>query len=280
MRRILVSFLLLFLMSPLAFAELIIPDAPENYVLDQADVLSEETERLLNYQLSNFELEKSTQVVVVTLDSLQNYPIEEVSLEIGREWGVGQEEFDNGIVFLIAPNERESRIEVGRGLEGIMPDTSAWLILDEVAIPYFKVDNFDTGAIEGTFYILNVVGNENFDISVLEPAYDEDLMAFIASFGLIFFWTILSFMSQSKSWWAGGLFGALIGGVLFQTWIPLLIGGAIGLFMDYIASTYLYKKIKSSGSSGFWGGSGGSSSGGGFSGGGGSFGGGGASGSW
>lgn len=280
LKRLSLGLLGFFLMTPLASAELVIPAMPDTYVLDEAEILSDAAQMEIEYQLSNFEAETSTQVVVVTLPDLQGYPIEEVALTIGREWGVGQEAFDNGVVFLVAPNEQEVRIEVGRGLEGILPDSKAFLIIDQVAIPYFKEGNYDQGVTQSVYYILNIVHNENFDLSELESPLDEDIIGSIAAFGMFFLWVGLSYMSQSRSWWAGGLFGALIGGVIGQSLFFIMITALIGLLIDLFASTVLYKKI-GSGGGGFWGGgSGGGGSSGGFSGGGGSFGGGGASGSW
>lgn len=280
LKRLSFGLLGFFLLMPVASAELVIPTMPDTYVLDEAEILSDAAQMELEYQLSNFEAQTSTQVVVVTLPDLQGYPIEEVALTIGREWGVGQEAFDNGVVFLVAPNEQEVRIEVGRGLEGILPDSKAFLIIDEVAIPYFKVGDYDQGVAQSVYYILNVVHNENFNLSELESPLDEDIIGSIAAFGMFFLWVGLSYMSQSRSWWAGGLFGALIGGVIGQSLFFIMITALIGLLIDLFASTVLYKKI-GSGGGGFWGGgSGGGGSSGGFSGGGGSFGGGGASGSW
>ena len=268
--------LALIALAPLASAELVIPESPGTYVLDEAGVFSEAVLVELESELSAFDQETSIQVVVVTLSDLQGYPIEEVSLKIGRDWGVGQEEFDNGVVFLIAPNERETRIEVGRGLEGAIPDATAWLILDEAVIPHFANSDYGTGALEGTYYILNLAKDENFDLSALE-SNESAFAEFIGSFGIFFGWFLFSFMSQSKSWWAGGIFGGIIALIFFPS-IPYLIAGVlIGLLLDFIASTLLYKQL---GSGCFFGsGSSGGSSGG-FSGGGGGFGGGGASGRW
>lgn len=282
LKRLFYSFLLT--LVPLSTAQMLVADVPvppmpDTYVLDEAGVLSDFTEEQLNAQLEQFETETSTQIVVVTLDNLLGYPIETVSLEIGRRWGVGQEEFDNGVVFLIAPNEELARIEVGRGLEGIMPDTVAYRILDGVAIPYFKEGNYDQGVLEGTQTIMAAVRDENFDLSELPNPENKELLEFVSVFGVMFVWAIFSFMSQSKSWWAGGIFGAFIALILFQVWWIVLVAALIGLFLDYLVSRHLYGIFRGGSGGGFWGGGSGGS-GGGFSGGGGGFGGGGASGSW
>ncbi len=270
-------------MAQAVLAEFIVPSVPDEWVLDEAQVLSEDTETEINRQLKQFEAETSTQILVVTLQDLKGYTIEEVALKIGREWGVGQEEFDNGIVFLIAPNEQEARIEVGRGLEGIMPDTIAYAILEKFVIPQFAKEDYNAGVIQGVYYIVNVVANENFDTSVLtEQTKINDFLEFFAGFGMIFFWMILSFMSQSRSWWAGGLFGGLIAAIFAQNWWIIISATLGGLLLDYIVSTFFYRKIKNTVFGSLHGGgrSNGGNSKGGFIGGGGSFGGGGASGRW
>jgi len=271
--------LMLMMLSPAVLAErlIVIPGPPEEgYVQDEAKILSEETESIINEQLALLESETSTQIVVVSMFDLQDQPIESMALDIGREWGVGQEEFDNGLVFLIAPNERQVRIEVGRGLEGVITDANSSLILNQVVMPHYKEGDYDTGTLEGLSYLEGLARDEAFDLSELESINFEgspgDIFAFIATFGIFFIWLALSFMSQSKSWWAGGVFGAIIGGILSASIIGAVILGLLGLGLDYIASTYFYKKIKMGGGAGS-----GGSSGGGFSGG---SSGGGASGSW
>jgi len=285
---------MLMMLSPMAMAlesesGFYYPAPPEEgYIVDEADILTAETKASLNEKLTLLEAETSTQMVIVTMADLQDFPIESVSLEIGREWGVGQEEYDNGLVFLIAPNERQARIEVGRGLEGAITDATSSMLLSQVVGPNFQAGDYDKGIVDTMYYLEGLARDEGFDISALESSSLSndtiDIITFIATFGIFFVWIGLSLMSQSKSWWAGGVFGGILGAVLFGTFAAAGMAAVIGLFMDYIASTYFYKKIKwSSGGSGSGGSSGGFSSGGGgggFSGGGGSFGGGGASGSW
>lgn len=94
-------------------------------VVDQADVLSPATERVLNQQLSELEKTTSDQLVVVTTSSLGGRTIEDYSLALGRSWKIGRADIDNGVVLLIAPNERRLRVEVGNGLEALLTDQRA-----------------------------------------------------------------------------------------------------------------------------------------------------------
>lgn len=85
------------------------------------------------------------QVVVVTLDSIDGADIQEYGVQLGREWGVGDEDKDNGIVLVLAMEEREVGISVGYGLEGAVTDMQSGIILDNYALPYFQEDNYSEG---------------------------------------------------------------------------------------------------------------------------------------
>lgn len=263
------------------------PPAPNAYILDEANLLPDDVEARLNQSLQDFDTAHSTQVVVVTLSSLQGYPIEEVALEIGRTWGVGQADLDNGLVFLIAPNERQARIEVGYGLEGAITDLQSAQIIDTLALPRFRESNYITGIVDSTEALLALAAGEEFDFPAQPSGLNSEGLIFAIWLILAFGWTLLSLMSQSKSWWLGGVLGSLAGAVVAALLSGTLIGfvvlgGILGLLLDLFLSTVLHKKIPppSSRGGGFGGGGRGGSSGG-FGGfGGGGFGGGGASGSW
>lgn len=265
------------------FAEPILPSAPDGYVLDEANILSAETEAQLQTELAELEAENSTQMVVVTVSDLQGYEPEQYALALGREWGVGQEEFNNGLVFLVAPNERAVRIEVGYGLEGAITDAQSYMILDQIALPLFATGDYDQGVLQSMEVLEKLARGEAYDLSELAPSTSmQDFLPFIFII-LPFIWAIISWFSSTKSWWLGGIFGGVFGAIVFQSLLGIVLAVAMGLFLDYMVSTFLYGKLLGRGShSGFWGGGGfGGGSGGGFGGfGGGSFGGGGASGRW
>lgn len=285
---------LLLLISLLCFTpkahayDIEVPPAPDGYVLDQAEVLSTEIEAALQSKLAALQAFNSTQMVVVTLSTLNGIPIEWYSLEIGRKWGVGQEDFNNGLVFLIAVDDREARIEVGYGLEGVITDAQSYAILNDVVLPYFQAGNYDQGVLESVDYFDQLARGETFEIPSSSQTVSSsslpigDILWLVLFLGLPLIWALLSWFSSTKSWWIGGIFGGIIG-IIAAGFLGLIICALFGLLLDFILSTFLFGKIKNPHGTGLWwpGGHRGGGSGGGFGGfGGGSFGGGGASGKW
>ena len=130
-------------------------------VVDGADLLSPSTEERLARQLEDHEKQTSNQVVVVTLPSLQGYPIERYGVELGRHWQIGQAGRDNGALLIVAPQERKVRIEVGYGLEGDLTDILSRSIIENEVTPRFKQGDYEGGieagvdamllAIEGSY---------------------------------------------------------------------------------------------------------------------------------
>ncbi len=256
-------------------------------VVDQANLLSADVKGDLIRLLEQHEQETSNQVVVVTVKSLQGYAIEEFGYQLGRHWGIGQKDKNNGVILLVAPNERKVRIEVGYGLEGVLTDALSRNIIETVILPKFRKDDYQTGISEGAGSIVNALlgtytqreikkgsGAANFDNLVVFFIISMFVGEFIAGF----------FGNRMRS---GIVLG---GGAAIITTIKLssLIGGAIlgvivFFFHIFIGGGGRGGSGWSSGGYGggyYSGGYGSSSGGGGFSGGGGSFGGGGASGGW
>src|SRR5918995_6396766 len=114
-------------------------------VNDRAGLLSERDERELEAALARFETETTNQIVVATLESLQGLPIEEYGYQLGRHWGIGQAGKDNGALLIVAPEEREVRIEVGYGLEGELTDARSRLIIENEILPRFRQGDFAAG---------------------------------------------------------------------------------------------------------------------------------------
>ena len=264
--------------APLALAAFTVPEAPNGYVLDQANVLSDATEAQLQTELTTLNAETSTQIVVVTLSDLQGYEPEQAALKIGRTWGVGQVGSDNGVVFLIAPTERVARIEVGYGLEGAITDAQSYDILNSVALPRFAEGNYDQGALDAVSALETLARGEPFTMPDTTTSTLTDIIAQNAIYFIAIIWFLMDMMSRSKSWWLGGIFGGLAG-LILGGFIGVGIGAVLGLITDFILSKYFYNHFQSrTGGMFFFGGRGGSG-GGGFGGfGGGGFGGGGASG--
>jgi len=126
-----------------AFAELNIP-APYNYINDYAGIIEEKIEILLNEELQNIKLQQGIEISVLTVDSLQDYPIDMYANQTFRQWGIGNKENDSGILYLIAPFQRQSKIEIGYGIEKILTDYKTKLI-QELANPYFQEEKYTYG---------------------------------------------------------------------------------------------------------------------------------------
>jgi len=118
-------------------------------VVDDARVLSAETREALTARLAALEARNSDQVVVATVRSLEGHTIEDYANRLFRRWGLGQAAKNNGVLLLIAPNDRRVRIEVGYGLEGMLPDAVAKLIIENDLIPALRAGRFDRAASVG-----------------------------------------------------------------------------------------------------------------------------------
>jgi uncharacterized protein len=139
------------------------------YVNDSARLLSSTAKQQLETFLTNVEKRSSAEIAVVTVKSLNGVSIEEYAVTLFEKWGIGKKGKDNGVLFLVATDERKMRIEVGYGLEGALPDGLAGEIRDTYILPYFKNGNFVQGIFEGTYAIAAVIGKE----------YNVDLLSFI-----------------------------------------------------------------------------------------------------
>ncbi len=141
---------------PAAFAALEFP-ALTGRVVDNANLLSASQERGLSKQLEQHEAETSNQIVVVTLPGLQGTTIEDYGYQLGRHWAVGQKDRNNGVLLIVAPNERKVRIEVGYGLEGDLPDALTKAIIEQDILPAFRNNDYPGGIMTGVDSILAAI---------------------------------------------------------------------------------------------------------------------------
>jgi len=264
-------------------------------VNDYGDMISPQARATLEAELAAIERTDSTQVAVLTVPSLEGDVIEEFSIRVGDAWKIGQKGKDNGVIFIVSKADRKMRIEVGRGLQGVLTDLLAGRIIDTVIKPRFKQNRFDDGFIEGTRAIIAATRGE-FKPTPKPAPYVSPSRYFEAFLVSVFL--VLPFLRRINRFLpipAGAAGGPLLhflftgGGASASTLgILAVIGGVVGLFVAGIgsggSSTRKHDHYGSGG--GFWGSGGGSSwsggSGGGidFGGGGGSFDGGGSSGDW
>lgn len=129
-------------------------------VVDRADVLPAEAEADLSSRLSALEAQTSDQVVVVTLPRLNGAKIEDVGLALGRGWKIGRGDVDNGVILLLAPNERRVRIEVGYGLEALLTDERAARVIRDQILPRFSEGNLQGGIDSGVNGIITVLRSD------------------------------------------------------------------------------------------------------------------------
>ena len=123
-------------------------------VVDQAELLSPEQEAALTQKLEALQQASSRQLVVATVASLEDHPIEDYGYRLGRHWRIGQREANNGIILLVAPNERKVRIEVGYGLEPIMTDALSHQIIEDQILPRFRDNDYPGGINAGADAII------------------------------------------------------------------------------------------------------------------------------
>ena len=255
-------------------------------VNDYAGILSPATETQLGQILGLLEKSDSTQIVVLTLTSLQGEALEQYSLKVAEKWQIGQAGLDNGALLLIAVQDRKVRIETGYGVEGTLTDLTAGRIIRNDILPYFKQGNFDQGVLAGVNAMVATVRGEYSPPDRPAGQPQDDFFGVVAM--LMFFFFFIGTLFRKKKTGAavaGGIGAPLIGSLFYGFSIPLLIGLlAAGIVFGLISTKFHMLSGRSNGSGRiFSSGRGGfSSSGGfgGFSGGGGGFGGGGASGGW
>ncbi len=146
----------------------VVPRA-SGYVNDYAGVISDDTEATLEQFLSYVETKTTAEIALVTVKSLKSEPIELYAEQLFREWGIGKKGEDNGLLFLVAPNERKMRIEVGYGLEGALPDGLCGQIRDQYVLPFFKQDDYAQGILQGIVALVTIIGKEyNVDFMQIE----------------------------------------------------------------------------------------------------------------
>jgi uncharacterized protein len=240
---------------------------PAGYVNDFAGVLSQPAVNLLTALCTEVDQKAKAQIAVVTVKSLEGRPIEDYSIALATQWGIGPKQSASGVLILLAVNDRQDRIEVGYGLEPILPDGKVGGFLRE-AVPYLREGNYDAAMLLITRRVSDVIAQDRgvtlsatTSVPPARTSHSEQTGNGFGPIGTLLFLIFIIFL-VSKLMSGGGGRGGRGGGSGW--WVGPMIGGMMG------------------GGGGFGGGGfGGSSGGGGFGGfGGGSFGGGGASGSW
>jgi uncharacterized protein len=252
-RRFLLGFALLLWIGPAAAAEPAYPQLTGR-IVDDADLLSPTDIAELDAGLKALEDKSSDQVLVVTLPSLQGFTIEDFGYQLGRHWGIGTKEKDNGVLLIVAPNERKVRIEVGRGLEPLLTDAMSNVIISGAILPRFRTGDYAGGIKEGVKGIELVLTGDAAELAErVKGRRDADDPKI--DWLVVIFWTII---------------------ILWFVWVTWR-NTQRQAYRRGSGPIFIPGPGWGDSRGGGWSGGGG---GGGFSGGGGSFGGGGASGSW
>ena len=248
MKKLLFIFSLLFSICGVAQIEKVIPakPSPAKLVNDFTNTLTPAQKQALEDKLVAYDDSTSNQVAVVIVNTTGDYTVGEVALELGRRWGVGNKDINNGIILLVAKDDRKMTIQVGYGLEGALPDITTKSIIDNELTPSFKEGNYYRGLDKGIDAIIQATKGE-----YKAPA---------------------NYSSKKKK-------GISVSTIIFIIIILIVIFSGAGPGGGTYVSRGGFGGWSGGGGSGWSGGGG--SSGGGFGGfGGGSFGGGGSSGSW
>jgi uncharacterized protein len=231
-------------------------------------------------------------VAVVTVSTIGDEYIEQYAVRLFEEWGVGSSEKDNGVLVLLAVQDRKIRIEVGYGLEGALPDSVAQRIITNEMVPSLAAGDYDGAVLRGTEAIIEATRGEytaSNPTTNMNAIFDVAFPLFI--FGSFVLQWIGAILARTKSWWLGGVLGTVLGASVSSVMGWWMLYGALltigltlfGLFFDYVVSSTYRHSQKYGVTPPWWAGGTGYSgrSSGGFGGfGGGRSGGGGASGSW
>jgi uncharacterized protein len=218
-RGSLLSLALLFLFVLPAFSAASIPASPADlYVLDQAGVMSADTRALILSSSQELARLTKSQVAVVTLKTLDNQVLEDVSLGILRGWGLGDKKLNNGVLILLVESDRKSRIEVGYGLEGALTDGKTGAIQDQYMLPYFKQGQYDLGLRNGYLAVVQEVAKEYGVTLSQNPDYKATPAAPASNSGQIPGWIkilgvfmLLSLIWLDHRYLNGFILGLLIG---------------------------------------------------------------------
>jgi uncharacterized protein len=189
---------------PAAVFAYVSPGNPAGFVNDFARVLSPSVSVQLESELSQLQKDTSTEITVVTVPTIGDDYIENYSIKLAQEWGIGSEKHRNGVLLLLATQDRKLRLEVGYGLEGALPDSVANSIIRKDMVPQLKSGSYDGAVQVGVAKIIAATRGEYSDTSSRTSSDALGIIFFFAIFGLQWLAAILG---RTKEWWLGGVLG-------------------------------------------------------------------------
>lgn len=275
-RRLLAALALLALAGGVR-AEVAVPPLQAR-VTDLTGTLSAEQKAKLEGELQAFEAKKGSQIAVLLVPTTEPETIEQYSIRVAEQWKLGRKGVDDGVLLLVAKNDRALRIEVGYGLEGVIPDAVAKRVVSDVIVPYFKQGDFAGGIQAGVDRLIRLVEGEPLPPPSRTGASGTSGSGGVEDYLPLAFIVVIIGGGLLRAVF-GPLLGASVAGGLSGLAGWVLFGSLVGgLAAGVLVFVFVLAGVSSGGGGGFS--SGGGFSGGGFSGGGGGFGGGGASGRW
>jgi uncharacterized protein len=249
-------------------------------VTDLTATLSADQIVALESSLETIEREKGAQLAILMLPTTQPESIEQFGIRLAEAWKIGRFRVNDGVIVIVAKDDRSTRIEVGRALEGAIPDAVAKRIVAETMTPRFKAGDFAGGLQQAVSALGGTIGGE----ALPAPVHQTENPSADTNFVFLFLALMLGVVLRSLFGLVGAMLAAVVAGwlawTIFASVIAAIVAAAIALLFSYARGGG--RGWSAGGTGGPLGGgfSGSSSGGGGFSGGGGEFGGGGASGNW
>ncbi len=281
------KYLFLFLLvAPFVVYAFDIPARPAGFVNDYAGILTVEQKSALEAKINAFEKSTTNEIAVVAVTSLDGNTIENLAQEIFTKWGIGKAEKNNGVLFLIAFEDKEARIHTGYGVEGDLTDLGTSYIQQDIMVPAFRAGDYYAGINGAVDKIIEALGGNNIVPEEYVSQKDGSSISVetILFLAIVILQVLAAILGKSKEWWHGGVLGGGVGLIVWHFFIasifaavPLVLGLiGLGLFFDYMVSR-AYSQKATRGVYPWWFGGGRGGGGGGFGGFGGGFSGGGGS---
>lgn len=271
--RALLGVVLLACVAPV-WPQIAVPDLSRR-VTDLTATLSPTQMEALERKLAAFEAEKGSQIAVLLVPTTLSEDLAQFGIRVAEAWKIGRQNVDDGVILIVAKNDRKLRLEVGYGLEGVIPDAVAKRIIEETITPYFKRGDFAGGIDAGVNQLMQLIRGEALPPPEPQPDYaeNENSFMFILVAGLFTGFILSALMGR----FMGGLLAGLGSGAAAAVFLGVGFAIVLGLMVFILILGGFTHRGGGGWSSGGYRSSGGGSS---WGGGGGGFGGGGASGSW
>lgn len=222
LKKFILLYSLLLFFSSVGLAEVAIPPL-RAHITDTAGLLSPQMRQQLEFQLNEFEQTKGSQVTVLTINTTEGEAIEQFSIRVAESWKIGRKKIDDGAILVIAKADRKLRIEVGYGLEGILPDATCKQIIENFITPQFRAGNYEGGIQAGVTAILTKLSGEELPPPQVSKQEDNVWMVFAIIICWLLFISFFGtgrnsgrFYSSGGTWggggWSGGGGGGFSGG--------------------------------------------------------------------